>query len=200
MKECAIVGRPNSGKTLFVLGFTGYLGAKVVDVTAREYDGLITSRHYRLEEAKAVLSGGERHKTKCLQSMVVNIPLGKGMVAVKLTDTCGISENIHEEERLRKAMAQTLTLVRQADIILHIIDAVHILHTRHYTPNIDQEIYQYGLVKGNYAILANKMDLPLAKEGLKSIRTNFPHAFIVPMSALHGQGFKEVRAYVARCT
>lgn len=199
MKECAIIGRPNSGKTMFALGFTGYLGTRVVDVTARAYDGLITSRHYRLEEAKAVLSGSAWHKTRCLQTIVVNIPLGKGTVAVNLTDTCGVSEEINGDASIRKAMAQTLALARQADIILHIVDAAQIVKTRLLAPNIDQELYQYGLVKGNYAILANKMDLPVAREGLKYIRVHFPHAYIMPVSALHGQGFKEVRAYVAHC-
>lgn len=199
MKECAIIGRPNSGKTMFALSFTGYLGAQVIDITAREYDGLITSRHYRLEEAKAALSSSEWHKTRCLQTIMVNIPMGKGTVVVNLTDTCGISEEISSDTTVRKAMAQTLVLARQADIILHIIDAVQILKTYLLTPNIDQELYQYGLIKGNYAILASKMDIPAAREGLQRIRAHFPHAYVMPVSALRGHGFKEVRAYVAHC-
>jgi len=64
--------------------------------------------------------------------------------------------------------------------------------------NIDYEIYNYGIARQNYVILANKIDLASAKENLPRMTAFFSQSIILPVSALYGQGFKEVKAYVAR--
>lgn len=199
MRECVIVGCPNSGKTLFAINFAGYLGAKNVDVTFRSYDGLITCRHFSLEEAKRELCGMALHKTRSLQSMVLKMTIGKTMVNFKLTDTCGVSEQIHADESIRKGMAQTIGLLRSADFILHIIDLS--LMNKEYAANkasIDYEFYNYGIARNTYILLGNKFDLGSAKDNLPRLTSVFSKAIVVPISALYSQGFREVKAYVAR--
>jgi GTPase Era involved in 16S rRNA processing len=199
VRELTVVGRPNSGKTMFTLNFASYIGAKSVDVTFRTYDDLITCQHFSIEEAKRELCSSTLHKTKCLQSLVLKIILGKTMVNFKLTDTCGIGEKIHPEEKIRRGMAQTLSLMRYADFIFHIIDLSYI--TKEYTSNpntIDYEIYNYGIVRSSYIILANKIDVPFAKDNIAKLSSVFPKATIIPISALLSQGLKEVKSCVAR--
>lgn len=199
MREFAIVGRPNSGKTMFALNFACYLGNRTVDVTFRTYDGLMTCRHFSIEEAKRELCGMVLHKTRSLQSVVLKLSLGKTMINFKLTDTCGITEKIHNDEAIRRGMAQTLSLMRSADFILHVVDLSWV--SKDYLGslnNIDKEIYNYGLARHNYFLLANKVDLPAAKENMAKITALFPQANIIPVSGLHSQGFKEVRTCVAR--
>lgn len=198
MKECVIVGYPNSGKTLFALNFASFLGSKSVDITARSYDGLLTCRHLSIADAKNELCSMALHKTRLLQSMVLKMPIGKAMVMFKLTDTCGISEQIHSDQTIRCAMAQTLGLVRCADFILHIIDLSRMRKNEVQDQQIDQEIYQYGIARQNYIMLANKTDLPMVKENITRLSAEFPHAQVIPISALYSDGFKEVKAYVAR--
>ncbi|HEY3425607.1 MAG TPA: GTPase [Negativicutes bacterium] len=199
MREFLIVGRPNSGKTMFALNFAGYVGSKQVDVTFRTYDGLITSRHFLLEEAKRELCGMVLHKTRSLQSLVLKLSLGKTVVNFKLTDTCGISEQIHHDENIRRGMAQTLSLMRSADFIFHIIDLTTTTKDYlHNINNIDREIYNYGVARHNYILLGNKIDLPVAKGNIPNLASVFSHTNIIPISALHSQGFKEVRTCVAR--
>lgn len=198
MKECVIVGYPNSGKTLFALNFASFLGSKSVDITARSYDGLLTCRHLSIADAKNELCSMALHKTRLLQSMVLKMPIGKATVMFKLTDTCGISEQIHSDQTIRCAMAQTLGLVRCADFILHIIDLSRMRKNEVQDQQIDQEIYQYGIVRQNYIMLANKTDLPMVKENIIRLSAEFPHAQVIPISALYSDGFKEVKAYVAR--
>lgn len=198
MKECVIVGYPNSGKTLFALNFAGFLGSKSVDITARSYDGLLTCRHLSIADAKNELCSMALHKTRLLQSMVLKMPIGKATVMFKLTDTCGISEQIHSDQTIRCAMAQTLGLVRCADFILHIIDLSRMRKSEVQDQQIDQEIYQYGIARQNYIMLANKTDLPMVKENVTRLSAEFPHAQVIPISALYSDGFKEVKAYVAR--
>ncbi|BBB93092.1 MAG TPA: GTPase domain-containing protein [Methylomusa anaerophila] len=197
MRECVIVGKPNSGKTMFALNFAGYLGSKNVDVTFRTYDGLTTCRHYSIDEAKRELCSSTKHKTRCLQSMVLKIAVGKTAVNFKLTDTCGIVEHIHQDEGIRKGMAQTIGLLRYADFIIHIVDLSIFPKYADHT-NVDQDFYNYGISKNAYILLANKVDLPAAKENLGKLSAAFPHASIIPVSSLYGQGFKEVKLCVAR--
>jgi small GTP-binding protein len=199
VRELTVVGRPNSGKTMFTLNFASHIGIKTVDVTFRTYDDLITCRHFSIEDAKRELCSNTMHKTKSLQSLVLKIVLGKTVVNFKLTDTCGIGEKIHQEEKIRRGMAQTLSLMRCADFIFHIIDLSYI--SKEYTANpntIDHEIYNYGIVRNSYAILANKIDVPFAKDNLTKLSYIFPKATIIPISALLSQGLKEVKNCVAR--
>lgn len=199
MREIVIVGRPNSGKTMFTLSFADYLGSKAVDVTFRTYDDLLTCRHFTLDEAKRELCSIVPHKTRCVQSLVLKLPLGKTTINFKLTDTCGVSETIHPTENIRRGMAQTLALVRYADFVVHIIDLSIITNDFvQSVENIDQEIYNYGTARRNYLLLANKIDLPGARENLSRLQKLWPQATILPISALWSKGFKEVRTYVAR--
>jgi len=199
MREFIIVGRPNSGKTMLALNFAGYIGSKTVDVTFRSYDDIMTCRHFSIEEAKSQLCGMAVHKTRSLQSLILNMSLGKTRVHFKITDTCGIGEKIHPDEPIRRGMAQTLSLLRCADFIFHVVDVSSI--TKEYLTNpstIDHEIYHYGIVRARYIILANKMDLPSAQDNMTKLAYLFPKAHVIPVSALLSQGFKEVKACVAR--
>jgi predicted GTPase len=47
-------------------------------------------------------------------------------------------------------------------------------------------------------MLANKTDVASAKDNFAKLSSVFSHTHIIPISALHGQGFKEVKACVAR--
>ena len=198
MREFVIVGRPNSGKTMFALNFAKYLGSKTVDITFRTYDGLMTCRHFSIEEAKRELCGMAFHKTRSLQSIVLKLPVRKTTANFKLTDTCGLNSQIHHEEAVRKGMVQTLSLLRYADFILHTIDVADAKNLQGSPESLDGEIYNYGKVRHNYAILVNKMDLPSAQENYKKIASLFAGVPIIPVSGLYGNGFKEVKACVAR--
>lgn len=184
---------------MFTLNFASYIGSKSVDITFRSYDDLITCRHFSVEEARRELCSNTLHKTRTLQSLVLKIAIGKTAVNFRLTDTCGIGEKIHNEVAVRRGMAQTLSLMRCADFILHIIDLSYI--SKEYlngSSTIDHEIYNYGVIRNSYIILANKTDIPFAKDNLTRLSCIFPKATIIPISALLSQGLKEVKSCVAR--
>lgn len=199
MREVVIVGRPNSGKTMFALTFASYLGVKQVDVTFRAVDDVLTCRHYSIQEAKRDLCSSVAHRTRTIQSIILRMTIGKTPVEFMLHDSCGVSEQINPDVAVRHGMAQTLKSMRYADYIFHVVDMLY-WSNHSFSPigNIDHEIYQYGLARNAYTILANKIDIPLAREQLSKIDTAFPRAKIIPISALHGAGLKEVKACVAR--
>lgn len=198
MKEFAVVGRPNSGKTLFALNFAAYLGCKTVDITFRAPDGLLDCRHYAIGDARRELCGTARHKTRAVQSLVLKVPVGKTAVNFKLSDTCGVCEDIHGEEAVRRGMAQALSLIRAADFIVHIVDLSLVSDAfLNGENNIDREIYRYGVARNRYIMLANKVDLPAARGLVPRLATVYHQAAVLPVSALYSQGFAEVKAYVA---
>ena len=194
MKEFIVVGRPNCGKTMFTLNFASFLGCKAIDITFRAYDGILDCKHMKLEEAKKLLTGISFHKTKVLQSIILTIGIGKTSACFKLTDTCGLTETINSDETIRQGMAQTLSLLRYTDFIFHIVD----LSVTPAESEIDYEIYHYGLSRQNYVMLANKYDFPSAKQNLSKVKELYPLVRVIPIVAISKDGFKEVKACVAR--
>ena len=199
MKKCTIIGKTNVGKTLFLINFAGYLGLKFLDICLCDDEKVLKKYKLSISRAAYELVNDQAHKTRCLQSITVDVPMGKGKKKLQLIDTVGLIDGIHSNIEIRKAISHTLTIVRISDIILHIVDAASA--GRDELPSsmgeVDYQLAQFAQLKRGYAILANKMDLPDAKEGLDKIKSEFSGNLIIPISALHKKGFKEVRTFVA---
>lgn len=200
MKECLVIGRANVGKTLFVLNFAEYLGLNEIEMVIRFPNGFSTTKRYAIEQARRELTGVGPHKTRCLQSVQLDLPQGKGRKRVQLTDTAGLIDSIHQDVEVRRAIAQTLNVLRQGEVLLHIIDPTGLGREDKGTvlEEIDYQIAQFAQLRGRYCILANKMDLPGAREGLQRLLQALPGQYIIPISALYKRGFKEVKAFVCR--
>jgi 50S ribosomal subunit-associated GTPase HflX len=199
LKKCTIIGKTNVGKTLFLINFAGYLGLKFLDISLCDDKKILKKYKLSINQAIYELVNDQTHKTRCLQSIIVDVPMGKGKKKLQLIDTVGLIDGIHSNIEIRKAISHTLTIVRVSDIILHIVDAASA--GRDELPSsmgeVDYQLAQFAQLKRGYAILANKMDLPDAKEGLDKIKSEFSGNLIIPISALHKKGFKEVRTFVA---
>lgn len=195
---CVALGRTNAGKTVFTLRFAAYLGVKRLRLAFAEADGRLYQREYGVEEALRDLAGPTPHLTRRLQRISLEIPGGKGVKRFDLVDTSGLMDGIHPDREVRRAMAQTLAVVRDARVILHLVDAAMAGQAGPVAAlgDVDYQVAQFAQMRGGYAILANKMDLPGAQKGLEIIRKEFPGHTILPISALHSQGFQEVRRFV----
>jgi GTP-binding protein len=68
--------------------------------------------------------------------------------------------------------------------------------------NLRREIDLYDPILSSRAwfVVANKMDLPCAKENLKVLRERFPKLKILPASAAKGEGIDELKQALATCT
>lgn len=201
MRQCVIIGQTNVGKTAFILSFAESLGLDKVEMVFTYPDGFATRQTYALSIARQELIGPAAHKTRCLQSMVLNLPAGKGVKQIKLVDTAGLTEGVHDDGEVRRAIAQTLQQVRAADLILHMVDAAQVGRQDNSDPvfsELDRQIASFGQSRGIYVLLANKMDQSSAQLGLTRIRAQSPNQSILPVSALTKVGMKEVRAVVAR--
>jgi GTP-binding protein len=65
---------------------------------------------------------------------------------------------------------------------------------------INNEIIKYGnnLDKKESIVIANKMDLPDAKENLKAFKAKFPELKVFEISALNNEGLKELINYLGK--
>ena len=160
----------------------------------------MTCRQINIDQAKKELCSSIPYTTREIQSITLNVPVQKSKVSFKLSDTCGLTDEINSDCAIRSGMAQSLSLLRCADLILHVIDAVTCLspENKQAISRIDLELYHYGITSRKYIVLVNKMDLPAAYGRISSLKEAFPQAQIIPISALYQQGFQEVKACVAR--
>lgn len=198
MNRCLVIGKTNVGKSVFVLHFAQYLGMSHVDVYTQDPEGRRQLRSLAVENAVRTLSGDAPHQTRCLQSITLELPVGKGKRQFEIVDTSGLMDGIHADASIRRAMAQTLSTVRSAQVILHMVDASKAANKGAVEAigEVDYQVAQFAQMRGGYAILANKMDLPTAPAGLEIIRREFVGHPVLPISALYGQGFKEVKRFV----
>ncbi len=200
MKKCLIIGKPNVGKTLFLINFAEYLGYRNIALTKKNSQNTPVNRTLSTKEAREVLSSKNPYMTNSLQSVNLNIPLLKGVQELEFIDTSGIIDGVHNNVVIRKSMAETLSLITQCDILIHMIDITTFNQSISINSeeNVDIQLIRYGEAKGGYLMLANKMDLLQKKTELVKIQRAFPNIYIIPVSALTKQGFSEVKAYVSR--
>ncbi|NLJ24763.1 MAG: GTPase domain-containing protein [Firmicutes bacterium] len=200
MKACMIIGKANVGKTLFAINFADYLQVTRLEIEFTPPGEKTHCRSLSRKEALQELTGTTPHQTLGLQCIQIQMPGLKGKKRFSLMDTSGLTEGIPDETNIRRAMAQTLAEVREAAIILHMIDASS--HGKsgaiEAMGQVDWQVAQFGGMRKGYAVLANKMDLPEAAAGLRQIREELPGHLVLPISALHKTGFAEVKQFVWR--
>lgn len=199
VKECLITGQTNVGKTLLLLNFAEYCGVQQVQLTMLRPGADTPEAHtMSLSRARAQLVGPVAHQTRQLQYIELKLPKGKGKRRFRLLDSAGLVDTIHDDKDVRLGMAQTLRALRQAWLVLHVIDAAAVGRADHdgALSEIDLQISRYAPLRSPYLIVANKIDLPWAPPGLVKIRQYLSHHPIVPVSALERTGFREVKAFV----
>lgn len=183
---------------MFLINFAEYLGLKYIEIEFENSLGVVERKKLNKKEAIAKLVSNKFHQTRILQSIRVEIPIGKGKKKISIVDTAGLTDDIHPEIEVRKAISQSLCIIRESDVILHIIDAssVYQKDLPSCMGQVDFQVAQFAQLKRGYAILANKIDIPGSEKGVKKIKEEFCGNYIIPISALYKKGFKEVKVFV----
>ncbi len=189
-----IVGKPNVGKTMFVIQMAKLYKAEHLIFTLIHHNGHKYKKRITIQEGINSLVSNKANHTLNIHEFLIPIKKGKGSVEIILMDSCGILPIIHHLEHIREGMAQTLKQFKQATAIFHILDS-----SNYVSDNlIDQELYEFGLQQGNYLILANKIDLDSGSLSIPRIKKDFSKAIVLPISAKTGEGLEEVKHYVSR--
>lgn len=101
---------------------------------------------------------------------------------VLLSDTVGFIHKLPHQ--LIAAFRSTLEELRQADLLLHLIDAVHPL-MREQMAAVGQVLEELGITEKPMILVFNKIDL-LSEEELKGLKKHFSDSLFI--SALTGEG------------
>ncbi|HEY8426572.1 MAG TPA: GTPase domain-containing protein [Limnochordales bacterium] len=199
--DACVVGRPGVGKTLFVLRFAQWCGQRRL-LMRQEAPGS-SGGWVEVDLATAVdrLVGTQTPTTRALQHVEVPWRQGKRTLHLRLLDTVGLTDTIHPDPLLRRAMAETLTAVMESLVVLHVLDGPRIAQRPGRLldeDDVDVQIGRYGERRGRYAVLVNKLDRPGGRAGLEAVRRAWPHRIVLGISALEGWGFASVRRFLQR--
>jgi|SRR5690554_263285 len=196
MSDCLVTGMPNVGKTCFVINFAEYMGLQELKFYMKQQAGYTSINSYSPEEAMSRLVSANDNFTKNVQSINIEIPAGKTYRRMEIIDSCGLTDGIHHNEEIRKAMAKTLGLIRKSSFILHMIDVLNINKKGEILMPVDRMILKYALKEKKYAILINKIDLIYASNKIEILKQQLHNTIMIPISALYKRGFKEVKKLV----
>ena len=200
VKNGLVLGKTNVGKTLLIINFAAFLGLRRLHAEVTGVDGYTRRVKVTVEQARKEWVSPEPHKTRRLYRIKLLLPKGKGKRVMTLTDSTGLVEGIPHDAGLRRSIGQALLALRQADFIIHIVDASQAMtNSPLLSPGeVDYQLAQYGQFRRNYLLLANKMDLTAASGGLDILQKTFEGTAILPVSALEMKGFVEVKEHLQR--
>lgn len=200
MKNGLVLGKPNAGKTLFIINFASFLGVKRLEAEFIGYDGVSRRISLTPEEARREWVSDRPHKTRKLVHYKIHLSSGRRKKQILLTDSTAIVEGVPADAGLRRAFSQTFFAISRADLIIHIVDTslAAMSDALHSPGEADLHLAEYGLLRKKYLLLANKTDLPGAEKGLHLLKNIFAGAPIIAVSALKQTGFTEVREHLAK--
>ncbi len=197
--DCLVVGKPNVGKTCFVINFAAYMGLKKLKFYIKQPAGFTSTKSYSINIARNKLISTEANYTRNIQAVKLTLPIGKVDKELKIVDSCGLREGIHPDAKIRMAMATTIKHLQNSKLILHIIDLTNISrNTDDILPSIDRMIVNFASIDKNYAIIVNKIDLKEYIDNLTLIKKKLTNKVIIPISALYQKGLEEIKTFVLK--
>ncbi|WP_041643931.1 GTPase domain-containing protein [Mahella australiensis] len=191
MKTCVLIGKPNVGKTLLLLNLAKFLGNKTIKLHFINADGNSMAKVYDIEVAKHYLCNRQPFSTMGIQWARINV----GRQYIELVDTTGLTNDMPEAIDLRSAMAQTIIFIKNASILLHVVDASALSSQTLPIDDIDTVLSDTFGRNDNYLMLVNKIDMMDRTDGLSNKVTqafNVSDDKIIYVSALNKTGFNGI--------
>ncbi len=193
MRLCTVIGGPNTGKTLFTINFVEYLGHRRLTILSN--GGRRARTTLSPQAARQSLVSAREFSTRTL--MELEVRLGRG-IRLTLIDTVAISDLVHPDTSLRRAMAETVDVIRRAHVLLHLVDSEAMIRDPEgKLQAIDRAIATYASTRKGYAILVNKTDVQDGRAAFVRMKQAYPGLPVLAISALRRRGFKAVRAFVS---
>ncbi len=198
--DLLILGKPNVGKTLFMINLAAYLGLREIQLDVEDAEGRNRSQRLGLERARRELVSMRAPKTLLVQSVGLEASLGRQRVRLVVVDTPGISEGIPAGTHVRHQVALTLERLMSAALVFHVVDASAVGMRRVEAPGaFDWALMELGRnMAAAYLVVANKMDKPGSQEGLRQLKDRARGIALIGVSAVTRRGFRDVKSWMMR--
>jgi predicted GTPase len=192
--EAVLVGRPNAGKSLFLINFADYLGLRGLE------GGPYGHRRLRgggLSELRRKFVSPVPNRVREPLAATVSLSVGSaGGISLVLRDTVGIPAHVVPEGEIRRAVAQGLAQLLQATFIFHLIDV-----SPHAAPTpaeeaVDRELHLLAQQIAPSLILANKAEADLGGTRVRRLKELYGATAVLPVSALTRLGFRDVKHWL----
>ena len=194
--DLLLVGRPNAGKTLLMINFAAYLGVRDIRVDVTDDDGVRRTQRLSLQRARRDLVSLETPKTIRVQTVAVDVAVGRQSVGVTVVDTPGLAPAIAADPADRRQAALILERLIGAALVFHVIDA-SLVRANGLDP-LDHALLQYGARRATFLVVANKVDRPGSHEGLTTLKVRAGGTTVIPVSSHTRRGFRDLRLWMVR--
>ncbi len=191
MRMAVVVGGVNVGKSLLVVNFAAYCGQHRLRFQPQGQAPPL--RPLSLGEARREFVSPGPHAVLGVQGVAISLAGKKGPRLVRLWDTPGLVAGVASEPDVRRAIAAGLAKLAQADLILHVVNVAR----PQCWGEADDAVAEWRAPHTAYAVVANQMDRPGARAGLKQLRRQAAGLQVLPVSALTQQGFVGLRRALA---
>ena len=196
--ECMLVGRPGSGRSSLLTALLRSWGCRSLPVTTWYPGGSPSRWRVRLPEEERKLHR-LRPPAGFLAVELAAAPLGLPGRRWTLVETPGIEEEVSGDEVARQAVAETLARLLSTDLVIHVVDGAA-TGERDGLAAADIALWRLARQWRRYLLVVSRMDCASALAGLALVRELDPEVALVPVSALTGQGIRQLRHRLARST
>jgi hypothetical protein len=191
-KNIAVVGAAKEGKTLFCINFAEFMGARSLCYTERSPSGIGRGVVSPATARELMVDPGPRCNG-VVRSFAVNL-LQRQPQRLALVDTASLKEQSPLPHAERKKLVATLQALREADIILHLLDLACNDPARiDFSSEANRFLSSYCLRHGKqYLVIGTKCDLLNGRKGM--IRHFFsPDSKPLFISSTTREGFAQLR-------
>lgn len=195
MRECLIVGRPNVGKTLLSLRLVEQVGERTPFLVHELPAGDRVQRRWSLPDAHRLLVASSAHTTLGVQTWSLAVAT-RGMRALILHDSTGLSDDGGVDAMVRKGMARTLERMVACDAIIHVVEAP-LAASQTELEGVDALIRSFATARAIPRLqVLNKADLLPRTRQMSFGKAAAPKVGGALVSALHGTGMTVIHEFL----
>ena len=164
LRRTAVIGRPNAGKTAFTISFATYLGFQSLRFVKQTVEGKLWSWNCLKRQQQPASSRQRPTKPLPFKPWSLSALWAKASGNLNCWTPAALWSGIHPERNIRLAMAQSLQLIKDADLVLHVIDAAAVGRNQDSFGVLEEELASWGGGQGQLSA-PGKQDGPCRLQG-----------------------------------
>ncbi|MDI3299081.1 MAG: hypothetical protein QJR08_07940 [Bacillota bacterium] len=130
---------------------------------------------------------------------LLRFDVGRGRLErLLVVEGAPVPERLPEAMAERRRLGETLLLLEEAAVILHVLDgpALGVEGEGNWLHPLDAELQALGLRRPAYAAVVSGTDRPWGPTGLSRLRERWPGVPVFPFAAATREGVREIRSWL----